>query len=69
MAVTALTSIRELGSRLENTLNNPASYRAVCTRLLLRTGVNVREPRPEQDRDSALVAKVHKELADMGYQL
>jgi hypothetical protein len=69
MASTTLTTVKDLGSRLEKTLNNQASFRAVCTRLLLRTGVNLREPRPDQDRDSALVAKVHKELTDMGYKL
>lgn len=69
MVVAAASSLTDLAGRLERHLANPASFGAVITRVLLRTGVNLREPKPTQVHDSALVAKVAAALADMGYPL
>lgn len=66
MAV-AVSSIKDLASMLEKKAGNPASFGAISTRLLLRTGVNLREPRPDQVADRAVVEKVRAALADMGY--
>jgi len=68
MVAIAISSMTDLGNRLERELNNPASFRAVVTRVLLRTGVNLREPKPAQIQDTVLVNKVAAALAEMGYQ-
>lgn len=69
MAVGTMSSLSDLAGRLEQQVGNPASFRAVVTRVLLRTGVNVREPKPGQDQDQALIAKAVAALAEMGYRL
>ena len=68
MVATAVSSLTDLADRLERQLNNPASVRAVSTRVLLRTGVNMREPKPAQNQDAELVKKVAGALAEMGYR-
>ncbi|HET9655558.1 MAG TPA: hypothetical protein VFP72_09405 [Kineosporiaceae bacterium] len=40
---------------------------AVCTRIMLRTGVDLRAPRPEQRQDPVVIAAVMKNLMLMGY--
>jgi hypothetical protein len=66
MAVT-VAAVSDLAKGLQAQLDNPAKFTAVSTRVLLRTGVSLREPRPDQDRDPALVTKVRDALAEMGY--
>jgi hypothetical protein len=66
MAV-AVSSIAQLASMLEKKAGSAASASAISTRLILRTGVNLRQPRPEQANDPAVVEKVRAALADMGY--
>ncbi|RSM68069.1 hypothetical protein DMB66_14235 [Actinoplanes sp. ATCC 53533] len=68
MAV-AVASLADLAARLEKKIGNAASTSAISTRLILRTGVNLRQPRPEQANDPAVVEKVRVALADMGYVL
>lgn len=48
---------------------NVASCGALCTRVLLRTGVNVMSPRPDQRTDPAAVDKVLAALADLGHRI
>jgi hypothetical protein len=60
--------LTDLATRLQQQLNNPASFSAVITRVLLRTGVSLRNPKPEQAGDPATVAKVAGVLAEMGYR-
>lgn len=68
MTSTVVSSLTELAGRLERKLNNPASYRSIVTRVLLRTGVNIREPKSDQNGDPALVSKVTGILTEMGYR-
>lgn len=42
-------------------------FDAVCTRVMLRTGVDLRAPRPEQRQDPVVIAAVIKNLMLMGY--
>lgn len=63
------TTVTGLGKALEGRLQNAASLGAVTTRVLLRTGVNLRKPTPQQDGDATAVEKVRSALADMGYDL
>lgn len=69
MTSTTASSLTDLGSRLEQHLGDPASAGPVVTRLLLRTGVNLLDPKPEQNTDRALVRQVTAVLAEMGYQV
>ncbi|WP_168929760.1 hypothetical protein [Nocardioides sp. GY 10127] len=39
----------------------------VCTRVLLRTGVNLKAIRPDQAGDAALLGSVRSVLSEMGY--
>ena len=68
MASTTVAGLTELAGRLEQQLSNQASYRSIVTRILLRTGVNIREPKSDQNGDPALVAKVTGVLGEMGYR-
>lgn len=63
------TTVTGLARALEAELRNAASLGAVTTRVLLRTGVNLRKPTPQQDGDAAAVEKVRSALADMGYHV
>jgi len=68
MAV-AVASLADLAARLEKKIGNAASTSAISTRLILRTGINLRQPRPEHANDPAVVEKLRAALADMGYAL
>ncbi|MEU7908600.1 hypothetical protein [Actinoplanes sp. NPDC049118] len=63
-----MATIATLAASLEQQLNNKSSFMAVSTRVLLRTGVSIRDPKPAQNADAAVVTKVRAALADMGYQ-
>jgi hypothetical protein len=41
----------------------------ISTRVLMRTGANIKAPRPDQNADAALISKVVAALAEMGYPL
>ena len=66
MAV-AVSSLTGLAGHLERDLN-PVSFKGVTTRVLLRTGVALRPPKPDQDKDPMVVRKVADVLAEMGYR-
>lgn len=61
-------SLLDVAARLEQYLGS-ANMRPVSTRLLLRTGVDIRTPRPEQNNDAGLVTKIRNTLTEMGYHL
>lgn len=66
MAAASLDSLRtallaQLGGK-ELTLG------PVCTRVLLRTGVNIKTPRPDQNGDRTAIDKATVALVDMGYR-
>jgi hypothetical protein len=66
-----LATIEEILGRLrtKHFARNDLALAPVCTRVMLRTGTNLRSPKPEQDRDPAAIAKVMACLAEMGYPL
>jgi hypothetical protein len=68
MVATDVSSLTDLASHLERQLGNPASFRSIVTRILLRTGANIREPKPDQNHDKALVKKATDALNEMGYR-
>ena len=63
----AVSSLTGLAGQLERDLN-PVSFKGVTTRVLLRTGVALRPPKPDQDKDPMTVRKVADVLAEMGYR-
>lgn len=44
----------------------PAQLSLINTRVMLDTGVNLKDIRPEQDNDAATAAKVRSVLREMG---
>jgi hypothetical protein len=70
MPTTTLSTVTEAYEALGRQLG-PGSLALgpICTRVMLRTGVNLKDPRPDQLRDAALVAKIVAALADMGHRL
>ncbi len=65
---TSLGEIVQLAQR-EAFPGNPRGLAAVLTRVALRTGVDIRQPRPDQERDPAVVTAVLGTLASMGFPL
>ncbi len=47
--------------------DNPRGLTSVCTRIMLRTGADLRAPRPDQRLDPAIVAMVVESLILMGF--
>ena len=69
MATTTLTSLTDVFDALSDRLGGPLSLGPVITRVLLRTGVNLRTPRFDQINDPAVVGQVLTVLREMGYPL
>jgi hypothetical protein len=66
--MSSLKDLDEVATTLLSSVGQ-AVFGPVSTRVLLRTGVNLRSPRPDHVTDPAAVAKVVSTLADMGYRL
>lgn len=62
-------TVTTMARTLETQLQNPVSFTAISTRVLLRTGVNLRKPNARQDGDGPCIEKVRLALAEMGYQV
>lgn len=59
-------------TRLSQTLQTRlegSRFSFVNTRILLRTGVNLREPRGDQANDPEVLGRVQAELAQMGIDI
>lgn len=67
----ALATIEEVLSQLrtKHFAGSDLALAPVCTRVMLRTGTNMRSPKPEQAKDPAAITKVLSCLAEMGYPL
>jgi hypothetical protein len=71
VSVTTRASLEEILSllRTKHLAGNDLKLAPICTRVMLRTGVSLKSPRPEQERDPATIAKVLSCLSEMGYPL
>jgi hypothetical protein len=49
--------------------NRLGAYGSVVTRVILRTAVDLRHPKPEQVNDAVTVSRVKAALTDMGYSV
>jgi len=67
VAAASIDEIREV--LLARLGTNSVSLGPISTRVLLRTGVSLKTPRPDQNRDAAAITKVVAALADMGHRL
>ena len=63
------TKLEDVSRSLRAALGNDISYRMVCTRALLASGVNLLSPRPDQVVDRVSIGKVVAVLTQMGYKL
>jgi hypothetical protein len=61
--------LEEVLPSLQRQMQNDLALRPLCTRVMLRTGVNLRELRPDQLHDTSLLSKVVGTLSEMGYPL
>ncbi len=66
MPASSLESLRT--ALLAQLGGNELALGPVCTRVLLRTGVNLKTPRPDQTGDRVAIDKATAALADMGYR-
>jgi hypothetical protein len=64
-----LASLDEVLVALKRQVPNDLALAPLCTRIMLRTGVNLRSPRQDQTNDGSLVRKVVATLSEMGYPL
>jgi hypothetical protein len=66
--MSSFQGLNEVAATLRSTVGE-AVFGPVSTRVLLRTGVNLRKPRPDQIKDPVALGKVLTALLDMGYRL
>ncbi|MCG2801611.1 MAG: hypothetical protein L6311_05870 [Cellulomonas sp.] len=64
----SLQDLDEVATSLQTSVG-PAVFGPLASRVLLRTGVSLRKPRPDQVTDPVAIAKVIAALADMGYRI
>jgi hypothetical protein len=62
-------SLAEIESAFRTSVPDEALRGLINTRVLLRTGVNLRMIDPQKDRNPEVVAHVLSTLADFGYRL
>lgn len=62
-------SLDDVLNSLRTLTGSDLAMRPICTRVMLRTGVNLREPRSDQKNDSGLVMRVTGVLEEMGYSV
>ena len=64
-----MRTLSDVHRALNTKLGKEDIVRLVTTRVFLRTGVNLRQIRQEQDADQKVVASVISALDGMGYSL
>jgi hypothetical protein len=64
-----LKSLDDVQRALRGRVSSDDALKLLTTRVFLRTGVNLKEVRPEQNTDAAVVAKVVGALAAFGHAL
>lgn len=62
-------TLGEVSTALHRSVPADSSFRSISTRILLRTGVNLREPRPDQSANPVAIAAVVAALVSMGFTL
>jgi len=65
----SLRTLDDVQRALRARVGNDDAMKLVTTRVFLRTGVNLKQVRPDQNADSAVIAKVIGALAAFGHPL
>lgn len=63
------SSLTEVRERVTRWAPDPATLRMINVRIILRTGVNLLEPKLAHERDRDAIAKVVLVLRDLGYDV
>jgi hypothetical protein len=61
-----MKSLIEVRQKLEKHLNNEGTLRTIAARIILKTGINILEPKPQHLNDNAAIKKVCENLKAMG---
>ena len=64
-----LRTLDDVQRALRARVGTDDALKLVTTRVFLRTGVNLKQVRPDQNADAAMVTKVIGALADFGHSL
>ena len=64
-----MRDLQAIRAALLQLVGGEANLNFICVRVMLRTGVNLSTPSPEQNRDLGAVNKVLGALRDLGYPL
>lgn len=64
-----MRDLQAIRAALLQLVGGEANLNFICVRVMLRTGVNLSAPTPEQNRDLGAVNKVLSALRDLGYPL
>lgn len=64
-----MRDLQAIRAALLQLVGGEANLNFICVRVMLRTGVNLSAPSPEQNRDLGAVNKVLSALRDLGYPL
>lgn len=64
-----MKSLIEVRQKLENHLKNEATLRTIAARIILKTGINLLEPKATQLNDKATIKKVCDTLKAMGLDI
>jgi hypothetical protein len=62
-----VNSLEQVKSELLSLLRSESTFSFINTRLILKTGINLRDYKPEDGRDAAVIAKVLGVLAEQGF--
>jgi hypothetical protein len=62
-------SLDDVQRALRERIGSDDAMKLVTTRVFLRTGVNLKQVKPEQNADAAVIAKVVGALAAFGHSL
>ena len=64
-----LRTLDDVQRALRARVGSDDALKLVTTRVFLRTGVNLKQVRPDQNADAAMITKVIGALADFGHSL
>lgn len=64
-----IDTLTEAQRAAEVAVPNDVLRSIICTRIFVRTGINLRDFRPEQDNDPQIVEEMVRSFEELGYPL
>lgn len=61
--------LTQIKNSLETQVGSPVAFSSVIIRVMLKTGVNLKEIKPDQDKDPVTITKVKTFVGTLGYQV